>query len=96
MEITDIKIRKTFEDQPLKAVLSVTLDECLAIHDVKIVYAKDKYFVVMPSKKTRDGEYRDIVHPISSAFRTRLEEALIGRYREELERETVAWESGIR
>ena len=52
MEITDIKIRKTFDDQPLKAVLSVTFDGALAVHDVKIIYARDKYFVVMPCKKT--------------------------------------------
>lgn len=69
MEITDIKIRKTFDDQPLKAVLSVTFDGALAVHDVKIIYARDKYFVVMPSKKTQNGEYKDTVHPINAAFR---------------------------
>lgn len=80
MEITDVKIRKTFEDQPLRAVMSITLDDCIAVHDVKIIYAKDKYFVVMPSKKTRDGEYKDIVHPINPEFRGRLEDVLIGEY----------------
>ena len=80
MEITDVKIRKTFDDQPLRAVMSITLDDCIAVHDVKIIYAKDKYFVVMPSKKTRDGEYKDIVHPINHEFRDRLEDILIGEY----------------
>ncbi len=80
MEITDVKIRKTFDDQPLRAVMSITLDDCIAVHDVKIIYAKDKYFVVMPSKKTRDGEYKDIVHPINPEFRGRLEDVLIGEY----------------
>ena len=80
MEITDVKIRKVFNGQPLRAVMSITLDNCVAVHDVKIVYAGDKYFVVMPSKKTRDGEYKDIVHPISSEFRTKLEDVLIKEY----------------
>ena len=80
MEITDVKIRKTFENQPLRAVMSITVDDCIAIHDVKIIYAKDKYFVVMPSKKTRDGEYKDIVHPINPEFRGKLEDVLIGEY----------------
>ena len=84
MEITDIKIRKTFDDQPLKAVLSVTFDRALAVHDVKIIYARDKYFVVMPCKKTQSGEYKDTVHPINPAFRKALEESLIGAYLEEV------------
>lgn len=80
MEITDVKIRKTFDDQPLRAVMSITLDDCIAVHDVKIIYAKEKYFVVMPSKKTRDGDYKDIVHPINPEFRGKLEDVLIGEY----------------
>ena len=86
MEITDIKIRKTFDDQPLKAVLSVTFDGALAVHDVKIIYARDKYFVVMPSKKTQNGEYKDTVHPINADFRKSLEDSLIGAYLEEVGR----------
>lgn len=81
MEITDVKIRKTFENQPLRAVMSVTLDNCIAVHDVKIIYASDKYFVVMPSKKNQNGEYKDIVHPINAEFRSKLEEVLIGAYK---------------
>ena len=80
MEITDVKIRKTFDGQPLRAVMSITLDNCIAVHDVKIIYASDRYFVVMPSKKTHIGEYKDIVHPINAEFRSKLEEALIGEY----------------
>ena len=80
MEITDIKIRKTFEGQPLRAVMSITLDGCIAIHDVKIIYARERYFVVMPSKKTGEGEYKDIVHPINSDFRRRLEDVLVAEY----------------
>ena len=80
MQITDIKIRKFFEDGPMKAIASVTFDDCLAVHDVKIIYARERYFIVMPSRKNPDGTYRDIVHPINSEFRSALEEAVIDAY----------------
>ena len=69
MVITDVKIRKTFEEGPMKAVASVTFDGELALHDVKVIFAKEKYFVVMPSRKNPDGTYRDIVHPITADAR---------------------------
>ena len=81
MEITDVKFRKTFDDQPLKAIVSVTLDDCVAVHDVKIIYAKEKYFVVMPDKKSKTGEFKDLVHPINSEFRKKLENVLISKYK---------------
>ena len=80
MKITDIKIRKFFEEGPMKAIASVTFDDCLAVHDVKIINARDKFFIVMPSRKNPDGTYRDIVHPINSDFRAALEEAVIEEY----------------
>jgi stage V sporulation protein G len=69
MTITDIKIRKCFDDGPMKAIVSVTLDNALAVHDIKVINAKEKLFIVMPSKKNPDGTYRDIVHPINADFR---------------------------
>ena len=80
MQITDIKIRKFFDEGPMKAIASVTFDDCLAVHDVKIINARDKFFIVMPSRKNPDGTYRDIVHPINSEFRAALEEAVIEEY----------------
>ncbi len=80
MEITDIRIRKTFDEGPLKAILSVTFDECLALHDVKIINADSRFFVVMPSRKNADGTYKDIVHPINSSFRKKLEDAALSAY----------------
>ena len=80
MEITDVKIRKIFEEGPMKAVVSVTFDNALALHDVKVINARDKFFVVMPSRKNPDGTYRDIVHPINSTMRNMLEEKVIGAY----------------
>ena len=82
MQITDIKIRKIFEEGngPLRAVASITLDDQLAIHDVKVIYAREKFFVVMPSRKNPDGTFRDIVHPINAEFRATLEGAIIDAY----------------
>ena len=83
MQITDIKIRKFFDEGPMKAVVSVTFDDALAVHDIKVIYAREKYFIVMPSKKNPDGTYRDIAHPIHAQFRTALEEAIISAYHAE-------------
>ena len=80
MQITDRKIRKFFDEGPMKAIVSVTLDDCLAVHDIKVMYARDRYFIVMPSRKNPDGSYRDIVHPINGEFRAALESAVIDAY----------------
>lgn len=81
MQITDIKIRKTFnDDSPMKAIASATFDGEFALHDIKVIYAKEKYFIVMPSRKNPDGTYRDIAHPITSSFREKLESAVIDAY----------------
>ena len=85
MKITDIKIRKTFTEGPMKAIASVTFDHQLVVHDIKIIYAKEKYFVVMPSRKNPDDTYRDIVHPINAEFRALLEDAVKSAYDTELE-----------
>jgi stage V sporulation protein G len=84
MQVTDIKIRKFFDEGPMKAVVSVTFDDCLAVHDIKVIYARERYFIVMPSRKNPDGTYRDIVHPINSEFRNDLEEAVIDAYHVQL------------
>ena len=85
MQITDIKIRKVFDDGPMKAVVSVTFDGQLAVHDVKVINARDKFFIVMPSRKNPDDTYRDIVHPINADFRNMLEREVIAAYQAELE-----------
>jgi stage V sporulation protein G len=84
MQITDIKIRKLFDDGPMKAIVSVTFDAQLAVHDVKVIYAREKYFIVMPSRKNPDDTYRDIVHPINGQFRAMLEAAVIEAYHAEM------------
>ena len=84
MKITDIKIRKFFEEGPMKAIVSVTIDDALAVHDIKVINARDKFFIVMPSRKNPDETYRDIVHPINAQFRSMLESAVIAAYEQAL------------
>jgi len=85
MQITDVKVRKLFEESPMKAIVSVTFDGQLAVHDIKVINARDKFFIVMPSRKNPDETYRDIVHPINSQFRATLEQAVIDAYNQALE-----------
>ncbi len=85
MQITDVKVRKLFDEGPMKAIVSVTFDGQLAVHDIKVINARDKYFIVMPSRKNPDDTYRDIVHPINSQFRMMLEQAVIEAYQLALE-----------
>ena len=84
MKITDIKIRKLFDDGPMKAIASVTFDAQLAVHDIKVINARDKFFIVMPSRKNADDTYRDIVHPINAEFRTMLEKEVLEAYNKAL------------
>ena len=95
MQITDIKIRKLFDDGPMKAVVSVTFDSQLAVHDIKVIHARDRFFIVMPSRKNPDDTYRDIVHPINAQFRATLEQAVIRAYEEALtaEADNTAFEA---
>ena len=95
MQITDVKVRKLFDEGPMKAIVSVTFDGQLAVHDIKVINARERFFIVMPSRKNPDETYRDIVHPINAEFRAKLEEAVINAYNEalasaELESEPVA------
>ncbi len=89
MQITDIKIRKLFEGGPMKAVVSVTFDGQLAVHDIKVIHARDRFFIVMPSRKNPDETFRDIVHPINAQFRTTLESAVIAAYEQALAEEAA-------
>lgn len=84
MEITDIKVKQLSPAGKMRAVVSVTFDNALVIHDIKIISAQNKLFVAMPSRKSPDGEFKDIAHPINSEMRTKLETAILTRYREAL------------
>ncbi|MDD4125304.1 MAG: SpoVG family protein [Eubacteriales bacterium] len=77
MEITDIKLRKYFTEGPLEAIYSITFDNELALHDVKLVKREDGYMVVMPNRKLANGLFKDIVHPINSVFRDRISSQIV-------------------
>lgn len=78
MQITSVKVRKTFDTAgALKAIVSVTLDDALAIHDIKVVEVNGRTIVTMPAVKGNDGEFRDIIHPINSQLRTELTDAVL-------------------
>ena len=80
MDITDIRIRKINQDSKMNAIVSVTFDNALAVHDIKIIEGADKLFVAMPSRKTPEGEYKDITHPINSTMRSTLEHLILEKY----------------
>lgn len=80
MEITDIRIKKVASKGKMKAVASVTFDNAFAVHDVKVIEGPEKLFVAMPSRRTPDGEYRDIAHPINSDMRNMLESKVLAAY----------------
>ena len=80
MEITDIRIKKVASEGKMKAVASVTFDNAFAVHDVKVIEGPENLFVDMPSRRTPDGEYRDIAHPINSDMRNMLESKVLAAY----------------
>lgn len=89
MEISDVRIRMVNQQEgKLKAVASLVIDGCFAVHDIKIVEGEGGVFVAMPSRKTPDGEYKDIVHPINTKTRELFKERVIDAYRSALEEKT--------
>lgn len=86
MKISDIRIRLIKKDDTkLKAVASIIIDDCFAVHDIKIISGQDGDFIAMPSRKTPDGEFKDIAHPINSEIREELKTKIIAAYKEALE-----------
>mgnify|MGYP003773766977 CR=1 FL=1 len=80
LEITDVRVRKVGGDGKMKAVASVTFDNDFVVHDIKIIEGQNGMFIAMPSRKTPDGEYRDIAHPINSDMRARLQDMILQQY----------------
>ncbi|QQE79403.1 septation regulator SpoVG [Alicyclobacillus sp. SO9] len=80
MQITDVRLRKVNSEGRMKAIASVTFDAEFVVHDIRVIDGNNGMFVAMPSKKTPDGEFRDIAHPISSATRQKIQEAVLTEY----------------
>lgn len=83
MNITDIKVRRLMEEGRLRAVVSVTVDNELAIHDIKVIEGPERLFVAMPSRREPNGIFRDIAHPITPAARHQFEDAILAAYQRE-------------
>ncbi len=84
MTISDVRVRLVKkDDNKLKAVASVTFDDCFVVHDIKVIEGNEGYFIAMPSRKTNDGEYKDIAHPIKTETREALIKAILSAFDEE-------------
>ena len=81
MKITDVRVRIVQkEDSKLKAVASITFDDCFVVHDIKVIEGQEGNFIAMPSRKGADGKYNDIVHPINTETRQTIIEAVLNAY----------------
>lgn len=80
MNITDIRMKKITREGKLKAVASITLDDAFAIHDIKVIDGEKGMFIAMPSRKTAEGEYKDIAHPISQEARSTVQKLILDEY----------------
>lgn len=84
MKISDVRVRLVQrDDSKLKGVASITIDDCFVIHDIKIIAGADGYFIAMPSRKTQEGEYKDIVHPINTETRELIIKLVLEAFNEE-------------
>ena len=77
MTITDVRVRKIAKEGKMKAIVSVTLDDEFVVHDIKVIEGEKGLFIAMPSRKTADGEYRDIAHPINSETRQQMQDVIL-------------------
>lgn len=89
MNITDVRVRIVKkDDSKLKAVASITFDDCFVIHDIKVIQGNEGPFIAMPSRKTNDGEYKDIAHPIKQETREEIINAILAAFNEELAKDS--------
>ena len=88
MEVTDVRLRRVNTEGRMRAIASITLDQEFVVHDIRVIDGNNGLFVAMPSKRTPDGEFRDIAHPINSNTRSKIQDAVLEAYRREGETET--------
>ena len=80
MQITDVSLRKVNSENRMKAVASVTFDDEFVIHDIKVIESQNGLFIAMPSRKTPNGEFKDIAHPINAETREKIQKAILEAY----------------
>ena len=88
MKISDVRIRLVNkDDNKLKGVASITIEDCFVVHDIKVILGNDGLFIAMPSRKTNDGEYKDIAHPLNTETRELIKNAILTAYNDELNKQ---------
>lgn len=80
MKITDVRVRKVSKESKMRAIVSITIDDEFVVHDIKVIEGEKGLFIAMPSKKSTDGEYRDIAHPINSSTRENIQKIILEAY----------------
>ncbi|HCL50592.1 MAG TPA: septation protein SpoVG [Clostridiaceae bacterium] len=80
MQITDVRVRKIANEGKMKAIVSVTFDNEFVVHDIKVIDGQNGLFIAMPSRKTPDGEFKDIAHPINTETREKIQSAILTEY----------------
>ena len=88
MNITDVRIRLVNNDEKLKAVASITIDNEFVVHDLKVINGKEGFFLSMPRRKVNEGEFKDIVHPIKTETRVALTKLILDEYQKALNNQT--------
>ncbi|MGE8001590.1 septation regulator SpoVG [Lysinibacillus sp. NPDC093190] len=89
MEVTDVRLRRVQTDGRMRAIASITLDNEFVVHDIRVIDGNTGLFVAMPSKRTPDGEFRDIAHPINSTTRNKIQEIILNEYHNSSETEAT-------
>lgn len=92
MEITDVRLRPVQSEGRMKAIASITIDNEFVVHDIRVIDGNNGLFVAMPSKRTPDGEFRDIAHPISSSTREKIQNAVLKVYEQSMNQHTFVEE----
>ena len=80
MNITDVRIRKISAEGKIKDIVSVTFENQFVVHDIKVIEGQNGLFIAMPSRKTPDGEFKDIAHPINTETREQIQKAILDEY----------------
>ncbi|HHY21115.1 MAG TPA: septation regulator SpoVG [Bacilli bacterium] len=92
MQVTDVRLRRVNTEGRMRAIASITIDDEFVVHDIRVIDGNNGLFVAMPSKRTPDGEFRDIAHPISSETREKIQNAVLAEYERAGELEKVELE----
>jgi stage V sporulation protein G len=95
MEVTDVRLRRVNTVGRMQAIASITFDHEFVIHDIRVIDGNNGLFVAMPSKRTPDGEFRDIAHPINSKTRAKIQDAVLAEFRRAADAEGNYEEAGV-